>query len=1215
MSKNNHTIKNEIWTENNDPQSDPEAHFLLLDKYFEQDKHILVRHHISSYEQFIDDIIPYVLTNTENIIFEKQTMDSIIRSRLSFTDLKIHPPADEDGTYIYPSSAIYRNLTYASKYTATVTQYQDVINIASGEKKTNITKTISGKDSEYEVPIAKIPMMTLSKYCNEIINPRYDNKTCMYDIGGIFIVSGNEKVTISLEAIALRKPLVFTQKSQNVSSYIIKVHSKSVYSFVGNTQIFSIRYKNGALLLTIPFFQDNMPIFILLRALGLESDGDIINTILDVDTQSELHQKLLLAMHNQGGPTINKEGACEILINNLRYTKSYPDADKETKLIQKKKYLNKILTSLILPHVSSETNNATLDMKYKAYYICLMIKKLLEHQLRDSKNATGAKTSDDRDSMMNKRLDITGYLFGSLFEQNTKKMLSECGKNFKNKNTDNKNPPNIIPFVKPNNNEQGMRQALATGSFGSQNKKGLSQMLNRMNHLHSLSYKRRIVTPTNDSTSNKMTGPRHLHNTQYGSYDPFETPEGANVGLDKNLTLMAQITTNISKLYVPIIKKFLKKKVVTLENIRHKYFHQHVKIIINGNCIGIIKQKNIEKTITELKEMRFNGVIHRFVGFYFDRKNKEFYVNTDNGRLIRPYLTVTNNVLNFKPEMLDNIKSWEEFLSTYPGVVEYVDKEEEQNMMLAIYPDDIIKQKKIMDKVPLDNPTEIEKINRVNRYDDNVYKLYSHCEIHPCMIFGVITSNIPFCDHNQGPRGMFQYNQARYAIGLYISDFRLRIDISYILYHTQLPVIAPRASKYTGTQVFTSGENVMVAIMSYGGYNQEDSVILNKCAIDRGLFRVQSFKKNNETINKNPSSTLMGRFMKPDINKVHGMRQANYEKLNDFGYVEVETQVKDGDVIIGIVSPNQTDKESDKIYKDSSIIYKSIIPGAVDKVIKGVTSDGYHSIKMRIRSERIPIVGDKFASRHGQKGTAGATYHSVDMPFTASGINPDMIINPNCIPKRMTIGQLIETILGKLCVKKGIFGDGTPFTRIDISKINEELKSFGFEEWGNETMYNGMSGHKIKTKIFIGPTYYLRLKQMVADKIHSRARGQNQNLTRAPPPGRARDGGLRLGEMEKDALIGHGAAQLLKERMLDNSDRYETHVCDICGQIAHVEKTNSKINVDRENLHYVCRPCNNRTRISKIIIPYALKLLKQELESISILFRIRTTKTMFNNIC
>jgi DNA-directed RNA polymerase II subunit RPB2 len=383
--------------------------------------------------------------------------------------------------------------------------------------------------------------------------------------------------------------------------------------------------------------------------------------------------------------------------------------------------------------------------------------------------------------------------------------------------------------------------------------------------------------------------------------------------------------------------------------------------------------------------------------------------------------------------------------------------------------------------------------------------------------------------------------------------------------------------------------------------NQEDSLLMNKSAVQKGLFRAQALKKYYEVIKRNSQASQVGVFMKPEANKVEGMKNTNYDKLTEKGYPEIETVIEDGDVIIGMVNPKANATERERSYKDNSTLYKSIIPGAVDKVIPGTNAEGYDFLKLRIRSERKPNVGDKFSSRAGQKGTIGYLPPRIDMPFSfKSELVPDIIINPNCIPKRMTIGQLVECILGKVCAIKCVYGDATPFMGVDVAEINRQLVAEGWEPWGNEIMYNGMTGQKMEVPIFIGPVYYQRLKQMVGDKIHSRAAGgSNQMLTRQPPEGRSKEGGLRLGEMEQNGLVAHGTMKFLKERMVDCSDTYIHQVCDICGK--------GCFRVPKKN-HYMCKHCKNTTQISPVVIPYCFKLLEQELESVGISMRIKTSK-------
>lgn len=501
---------------------DPEPYFSLLDLYFEQNKQVLVKHQIDSFNQLIEEIIPSILQGGNNVISEKASENKIIRYRLTFDDLGIKPPSlDNDEGLMYPLIAIQKNLSYSSRYTATITQWQDIVDINTGVTDTKIIG-----NPEKDVPIAKVPIMVGSKYCNLTLRPDLSRKHCKYDAGGYFIVNGSEKVVLSVESIIHRKPLVFTQKDQNSIIYYVKVQSRPVTQFVGNMQVFTIKIKkDNSITVVIPRFKE-ISVFTLMRALGLETDADITNSILDASKEKVMLNQLSICMNSQNSPAITREEAMELLMNNMKVTKTYTDYNPEIRSQQRKKDFLRILTQEILPHVTSNTNNSDIDMLYKAYYIGYMIHKLLKCYLKDNKDVEEYRGCDDRDSMINKRIETSGILLGGLFEQYFKKMLNECNKIFKSKNTDDKKPPNIIPHIKPNPIEQGLRQALSTGNFGSQSRKGLSQMLNRMNHLHSSSYLRRVITPTVDASTNKMTSPRHLHNTQYGSMCPLETPEG-----------------------------------------------------------------------------------------------------------------------------------------------------------------------------------------------------------------------------------------------------------------------------------------------------------------------------------------------------------------------------------------------------------------------------------------------------------------------------------------------------------------------------------------------------------------------------------------------------------------------------------------------------------------------------------------------------------------
>ena len=815
MSKKN--SKKSIDT-NNIPSGnnyDPEPYYTLMDMFFDRNNQVLVQHHINSYNQFIEEIIPSILQG-DHIISEKTSENRIIRNRLTFEEYGLKPAVlDNDEDLMYPHDAVQKKLSYSGFYTTTVTQWQDIIDINTGNK----TSRIVGPP-EKDVPIGKIPIMIKSKPCNLVLKPDLNRKHCKYDSGGYFIINGSEKVVLSVESIIDRKPMVFARKDQNAFIYYVQVRSRPPTQFVGNIQTFTIKIKkDNSIILDYKQFKE-ISIFVLLRALGLETDEDIIKTILDVGKEKQMLNFLNIVFNTQSGiasvQSMTREDAIDYLMTNMRSTKIYSDADPEVRYHQKKAHLMRILTQFILPHVTSGTNNPEIDMIYKAHYICYMIHKLLKCYLKEDKDIDENRGCDDRDAMYNKRVELTGILMSGLFDQFFKKMLNDCNKIFRTKNVDDKNPPNIISHIKPNTIEQGLRQALSMGVFGSQSRKGLSQMFSRLNYLHSASYLRRLVTPTVDAQTNKMTGPRHLHVLQFNKKCPLETPEGPKTGLMGHLALLTSITISMND-QIPIIMGIIRDKIITLESVNKNKLHTYVRVFINGVYIGVTSEiLYIHQT---LREKRFIGEIDKTVGLAMNFREKEFRIYTEGGRTFTPYLVVDShtNTLNFKPEMLKHNLTWDEFMVKFPYVIEYLDDEESANMMLAMFPTDINNAHQIMSKPAVKSLDDLDRINRTNRYDGYVFNRYTHCQIHPCAMLGTISSNIPFTNHNVGARGIFGYNQQKQAMGLYISDWRERTDISYILYHTQVPIISSRAAKYTNAQIFPAGENTIVAIASYNG--------------------------------------------------------------------------------------------------------------------------------------------------------------------------------------------------------------------------------------------------------------------------------------------------------------------------------------------------------------------------------------------------------------
>jgi intein/homing endonuclease len=628
--------------------------------------------------------------------------------------------------------------------------------------------------------------------------------------------------------------------------------------------------------------------------------------------------------------------------------------------------------------------------------------------------------------------------------------------------------------------------------------------------------------------------------------DTVETPEGSKIGLQKHLSLLADVTLH-SKSQELIIDELLEDKLIDLKDVHPYEFNKNNKVFLNGNWLGFTN--NSIELVNFLKNKRAKGFINHHTSIVYDIYNKEIKIYSDGGRMIRPLLTVKDNKLNLTKDMINNIdltgviknkvNRWNQFMLEYTNIIEYVDVEESEYLMIAMKVKDLDLHKKRM-TLPVKNPNESG--DKINRYNDTVYVKHTHCEFHPCMMLGTSSACIPFADHNQAPRNIYNFSQSKQGKGIYVTNERYRMDITYRLANPSYPLIQTRAMKYLKTNDLSNGENVVVAIACYSGYNQEDSLIFNQSSLDRGLFRSYVYKKYTDEIKKNPSTSQDDKFAKPDPSKVSGIRKANYEKLNNLGYVPVETKIENGDVIIGKISPIDPGADNQaKIYKDNSQVYKANVSANIEKVYTGIyNNDGYEMYAVQVRSERIPNIGDKFASRHGQKGTCGIVLPAADMPFTKDGVQPDVIMNPNAVPSRMTVGQLLECVLGKVSALRGQFSEATPFNDYDIQEACDILKSYGFNEHGFEDLYCGMSGKKIRSQIFIGPTYYMRLKHLVQDKIHSRARGPRQVLTRQPPEGRARDGGLRFGEMERDcwtmdALITLSNGLSMKIKNMENN--------------------------------------------------------------------------------
>lgn len=817
------------------------------------------------------------------------------------------------------------------------------------------------------------------------------------------------------------------------------------------TKTMSIKYNKKGIFVSLPFLKNDVPLMVVFFALGL---GD--RHQLEGMFEGECVPEELDTVFDESHGVQTQGEALHFLYKNA----NVQHADARADLIMR------MLLKDILPHCGT-------DALVKASHVGYMVKRLFQV-------VHGKRPADDRDHYNKKRVDFTGSLLASLFKALFMRMINEMSRHM----ADTKKKFNAHEHVKQRHKYifLGLKYSLATGNWGEQKKtfnhtrQGVSQVLNRYNFAATLSHLRRINTPM--GREGKLVKPRLLHSSQWGIACPAETPEGQACGLIKNLAFLAAVSDKSGTSFIIEIMRDFGVCMGDTSAIGGKVF-------VNGTWIGT--HPCVTKLTRRLVDFRRNGTFHPYVSISHDIEFDELFICTDYGRICRPVLVVDRCHLVLTQEHVGALQNgslkWRQLLEM--GIIEYIDAEEQESLRIAQYPSEV--------------------------YAD---RSFTHCEIHPAMMLGVCASNIPFPDHNQAPRNTYQSAMSKQSIGTYLTSYLQRMDtISNVLYYPQKPLVSTKSSKYLHTDELPTGINAIVAIACYGGYNQEDSLIMNQSAIDRGLFR--SLCYHSETIIEKKTGESKETIEKPSNVRVQSLRvrEGAYDRLDVDGIAPIGTVLKGDDILV-------CKTISEPVDKDMSMRVKNVDNGVVDEVLITKNEDHHTTVKVRVRTNRIPQMGDKFASRHGQKGTVGITYRQEDMPFTSDGMVPDLIINPHAIPSRMTIGHLIECVLGKVCTLAGEFGDATPFSEtVTVDGITTALQGHGFDGDGSQVMYNGMTGERLEAKIFIGPTYYQRLKHMVDDKIHSRSHGPMQVLTRQPVEGRSRDGGLRFGEMERGTLL------------------------------------------------------------------------------------------------
>jgi len=1100
-------------------QSDPyiETPWTIIESYF-KGHHLdrLVRHQLESYNNFVG----YQITKTIEMfnpvhIASEQDLDPktgkyALEIFVTFENFHIYRPQIHENNgatkLMFPQEARLRNFTYASAMTIDINIKFVIRNGPNLEIAQTFYKTLP------KIHIGKLPIMLKSNICVLTQYKHVENVhtgECKFDAGGYFIINGSEKTVLGQERAAENRVYCFNI-SKNQPKYTWSAEVKSVPDFkcISPKQInMYISSKNNgfgnSIYVQLPRVKQPIPLFILFRALGILSDKEICEHIV-LDISSAKQVEILEGLHAsviEANTHLTQLESVKYIVGLAMYTPI--NMDKETGARKKLEFTQDILNNDLFPHCQT--------MCQKIYFLGYMTNRLLQASF-------GWTPQDDRDSYVNKRVDLTGTLLNNLFRNYFNKLVKDMEKQvIKEINTGSWrstddyqniiNQTNIYKIIKSTTIENGLKRALSTGDFGikhiNSNKVGVAQVLNRLTYVSSLSHARRISTPTDKS--GKLIPPRKLHNTSWGYLCPAETPEGQSVGIVKNLSYMTHITINSNSL--PIYE-YVTPHITGIQTLKPSELFEQTKVFINGSWIGIANDP--VELFNMLREKKHTGIINIYTSIVFDYKMNEIRVCNDAGRLTRPVLRVKNNRLLTKKEIIqqlnNNEMTWDDLLTNCKldeSIVEYIDPEEQSWGLIAMKPRDL--SPTIVDT---SKPTEFHK--------------FTHCEIHPSTIFGVLASCIPFPEHNQSPRNTYQCAQAKQAMGVYVTNYESRMDkTAYVLNYPARPLVDTRIMDMIQINKIPSGFNAIVAIMTHTGYNQEDSLLFNKGSVDRGLFQATIYhtEKDEDKQKINGDEEIR---CKPDPSKTKGMKFANYNKVNTKGLMPENTLVENRDVIIAKITPiKDARNDHTKVikYEDQSRIHRTDEETYIDRNYIDRNGDGYNFAKVRLRSVRKPVIGDKFSSRSGQKGTIGNIIPEADMPFTKNGVRPDLILNPHAIPSRMTIGQLKETILGKTLIELGLFGDGTSFDELDVHSICAKLQESGYESNGNEILYNGLTGEQHECSIFTGPVFYQRLKHMVIDKQHSRSIGPMVNLTRQPAEGRSRDGGLRFGEMERDCVL------------------------------------------------------------------------------------------------
>ena len=1216
----------------------------LLETYFQTFDYPFVRHHIDSFDNFLIQDIPAILKANNPFLLLKQLIPNtntykyrleIFIGGISGTEVEIGTPTislqkTREVRVLFPNEARLRNLTYAS------TVYANVfvrVTLAGSELRGGGGGGAEGAEGAEEgeniltrefkrMPIFQIPILLHSRACILHGKPASFLKEageCSQDQGGYFVVEGAEKILITRQEQAFNTMYIQQQpRDPKVATYgnltCLSPSTKQV-------KVVSFHWMRAtdSLVVTLPYVRKPIPLFVLFRAMGVQSDKAILSLLYPDLESSEAKQML------------------PILINSIAEAVPFFDTYSAVQFIKamtkgfSENHVYDILFNQTFIHITDKQGGGRL------HFLADCVRKFMRVH-------TGIDPKSDRDDTRNQRCLTSGFLVRMLFTNafNTwkKAVILGADREFEENKSIYEgqrfinifNEGNTAKVFKPGMITEGIMRGFkgkwVTGGAGgggalghSDEKTGVLQAMSRISYLDFMSHCRRVSL--NFDTGMKLTGPRQLHGSQYGFFCTNETPGGASIGIAKNLSLMTLISNATNP--DPIVSCLIERGwIIPCSEMRTDLQLAGIPMFVNNGIIGYTLQPY--ELVKVLKLMKWTGCLPAMSSVGFNIRNRSVFLFVDEGRPARPLIHIENGI----PEGLDRIRNWRDaVMGTY-------EKTNQNGISTTGFTDPFGDTPGL---IPFTQYIEALQghaglIEYVDPYEQNEAFIInfrehftgdaSHMEIHPCTIISVVNGMIPFANFNQSPRNQLSCSQSKQAIGMYASNFFNRYDNSAnISCYSEAPLVRTIAYDMLGGGQMPYGNNLIMGIMAFNGYNQDDGIVFNYDAFQRGMFRNINFRcyESFEEVDRqagttstvaNPARVHQWTDLKPG---------RDYTKLDDRGIIKVGEFVDEDTVLVGKYIQDKSGK-----IKDASLTAQVWTSGRVESVVITVSNQGLLLVKVRITQDRIPELGDKFSTRHGQKGTIGMLYRAHDMPRTAEGLVPDMLVNPHCIPSRMTIAQLMEMIFGQVCYENSVIGDATIFTSDPTAPdaIGRVLEGqFGLEKTNNVVLYDGASGRQMETTIFMGPVFAMRLKHMTEDKWNARAEGRREQKTRQPTGGRGQQGGLRIGEMERDALAGHGISGFLRESLMERADKTQIKICNGCGTVP--------VYNENQNL-FVCTLCDgpvnfigtNSTNIeilpsakksiatsSVVEMPYATKLLADELQTyMNMGLRILTAKNL-----